>query len=139
MAALQVYGVGYNYNGQLSGESWRLLTPQKLDLPGGVATRFGSGFGMGWFSQIGGLKDPLFGVWNWRCWFDVMSGHVFCGFEASPLYGRRAQFHHEMLVSTEDGLIVARWQAAIDAMVTMPDVFETVYSPKIHLDHEIGS
>ena len=47
MAALQVYGVGYNYNGQLSGESWRLLTPQKLDLPGGVATRFGSGFGLG--------------------------------------------------------------------------------------------
>ena len=26
--------VGYNYNGQLTGESWRLLTPQKLDLPG---------------------------------------------------------------------------------------------------------
>lgn len=74
MQSGEVYGVGYNYNGQLSGESWRLLTPQKLDLPGaGKAKAVAAGcshslvlmdsgdvYGLGenWYGQLGiGSKE----------------------------------------------------------------------------------
>lgn len=72
MQSGEVYGVGYNYNGQLSGENWRLLTPQKLDLPGKakavaagcshslVLMDSGDVYGLGenWYGQLGiGSKE----------------------------------------------------------------------------------
>eukprot|EP00435_Cladocopium_sp_Y103_P025948 s815_g6.t1 len=72
MQSGEVYGVGYNYNGQLSGDTWRLLTPQKLDLPGKaravaagcshslVLMDSGDVYGLGenWYGQLGiGSKE----------------------------------------------------------------------------------